>query len=222
MQVAMSICAALVGRANGAGGQHIELAMVDIAVHFLWPEAMWHHTYLDHQTDMPDLNEIYKLYRTKDGWAIVYSVATQDHWQNMCNALGRADLAADPRFADLQGRVMYGAAVNDEIQAETTRFTTADLVELMSDADVPAAAVNTREEMIADPHLRHRGVFVESTHPAVGRIRQVRNPTRYSKTPIEIRRHAPSFGEHTDEILREILGRTPTEIASLRDRGVVR
>ncbi|MEZ5264542.1 MAG: CoA transferase [Acidimicrobiales bacterium] len=119
MQVAQSILAALVARANGAGGQHIELAMVDVALHFLWPEAMWGDTYLDHSTDMPNLNEIYKLYRTSDGWAMVYSVATQAHWRNMCTALGRLDLAEDPRFADLQGRVRFGAEVNDEIQAET-------------------------------------------------------------------------------------------------------
>ena len=221
MQVAQSICAALVARANGAGGQHIELAMIDVAVHFLWPEAMWNDTYLDHQFDMPNLNEIYRLYQTKDGWAMVYSVATQAHWQHMCTALGRTDLAEDPRFSDLQGRVRFGAEVNDEIQAETTRFTTAALVELMDRADVPVAPVNTREAMIQDPHVRHRQLLVESEHPAVGRIRQARPPARYSKTPAGLRRHAPGFGEHTDEILRELLDKTPEEITSLRQRGIV-
>ena len=222
MQVAQSVLAALVGRANGAGGQHIELAMVDVAVHFLWPEAMWNDTYLDHEVDMPNLNEIYKLYRTKDGWAIVYSVATEAHWQNMCKALGRADLADDPRFADVQGRVRFGAEVNDEIQAETSRFTTADLVELMDGADVPVAPVNSRQAMIDDVHLRHRDLFVETEHPTVGRIRQVRPPARYSGTPTGLRRHAPEFGEHTDEILRELLGKTSEEIRSLRENGIVR
>ena len=222
LQVAQSILAALVARANGAGGQHIELAMVDVAVHFLWPEAMWNDTYLDHDEPMPNLNEIYKLYQTKDGWAMVYSVATEAHWQNMCTALGRVDLAEDPRFADLQGRVRYGADVNDEIQAETSRYTTADLVELMDRADVPVAPVNTRQEMIDDVHLRHRGLLVETDHPVVGRIRQVRPPARYSKTPSGIRLHAPGFGEHTDEILRDLLHRTPEQISSLRADRVVR
>ncbi|MCC6436124.1 MAG: CoA transferase [Acidimicrobiales bacterium] len=222
MQVAQSILAALVARANGAGGQHIEVAMVDVAVHFLWPEAMWSDTYLEHTTDMPNLNEIYKLYRTSDGWAMVYSVATAAHWRNMCTALGRLDLAEDPRFADLQGRVRYGAEVNDEIQAETTKYTTADLVELMDRADVPVAPVNTRAAMIDDPHIRHRGLLVETDHPAVGRIRQVRPPARYSRTPSTLRRHAPCFGEHTDEILADVLGRTPDQVRSLRESGVVR
>jgi crotonobetainyl-CoA:carnitine CoA-transferase CaiB-like acyl-CoA transferase len=221
MQVAQSVLAALVGRANGAGGQHVEVAMLDVAVFFLWPEAMWNDTYLDHEVDMPNLNEIYKLYQTKDGWAMVYSVATQDHWQNMCNALGRSDLADDPRFTDLQGRVRFGADVNDEIQAETSRFTTAELVELMDGADVPVAPVNTRQEMIDDPQVVHRELLVESEHPAVGRIRQVRPPTRYSATPTGLRRHAPRFGEQTDEILRDLLGKTPEEIALLHECAAV-
>jgi len=221
MQVAQSILAALVGRANGAGGQHIEVAMVDVAVHFLWPEAMWNDTYLDHTIDMPNLNEIYKLYRTSDGWAMVYSVATDGHWKRMCNALGRPDLADDPRFADLQGRVRYGADVNDEIQAVTATMTTEAIVALMDANDVPVAPVNTRASMIDDAHIRHRELLVETEHPAVGRIRQVRPPVRYSKTPSALRRHAPGFGEHTDEILRDVMGRSDEQIAALRAAGVV-
>ncbi len=222
MQVAQSILAALVARANGAGGQHIELAMVDVAVHFLWPEAMWKNTYLDHtMDDMPNLSEIYKLYQTKDGWVIVYSVATQQHWKSMCTVLGRPDLANDPRFADLQGRVRFGGAVNDEIQAITRGMSSDELVKLMDAADVPVAPVNTRSSMIEDPHIRHRGLLVESVHPVVGRIRQVRPPARYSKTPSSIRRHAPSSGEHTDEVLRDLLGRTDEQIAALRTANVV-
>ena len=151
LHVAQSICAALVGRANGAGGQHIELAMVDVAVHFLFPEAMWHHIYLDHTSDMPNLSDIYSLFQTSDGWAMVYPVATQAHWQSMCRAFGRDDLATDPRFADLQGRVRYGAEVNEEIQAEMLAYTTAELIALMDEADVPAAPVNTRANLARGP-----------------------------------------------------------------------
>jgi len=221
MQATQSILAALVARSNGAGGQHIELAMVDAAIHFLWPEAMWNDTYLDYESDMPNLSEIYRLYQTSDGWAMVYSVATQTHWQSMCTALGRADLAEDPRFADLQGRVKFGAAVNDEIQAETSRYTTKELVDLMDAADVPVSPVNTRWQMIHDPHVGHRELLVETDHPAVGRIRQVRPPARFSATPTSIRRHAPSFGEQSDEILSDELGLSAERIENLRAQGVV-
>jgi crotonobetainyl-CoA:carnitine CoA-transferase CaiB-like acyl-CoA transferase len=221
MHVAQSICAALVARANGAGGQHIELAMVDASIHFLWPETMWHYTYLDFESDMPNVTDIYKLYQTSDGWAMVYPVALESHWRSMCNALGRPDLATDPRFADLQGRVRFGNDINDELQAETRRFTTAELVELMDRADVPVAPVNTRQGMIDDPHVQHRGMLVETVHPSAGRIRQARPPALFSKTPSSLHRPAPRFAEHTDEVLAEVLGLSDPEIAALHESGAV-
>jgi len=222
MHVAQAVCAALVGRAMGKGGQHIEIAMVDAGIHFLWPEAMWNYTYLEHQTDMPDLSDIYTLFETADGWAMIYPMALDSHWRSMCEVLGRPDLAVDPRFADLQGRVRYGDDVNDELQTETRRFTTAELVDLMDRADVPAAPVNTRQSMIDDPHIRHRGTVAETVHPSAGRIRQVNPPARFSKTPSSLHRHAPRFGEHTDEVLRSVLGRSEAEVAALRACGAVR
>jgi crotonobetainyl-CoA:carnitine CoA-transferase CaiB-like acyl-CoA transferase len=221
LNVAQSVCAALVGRANGAGGQHIELAMVDASVHFLWPEAMWNHTYLDHETDMPDLSTIYKLFATTDGYAMVYPVATEAHWQGMCSALGRDDLASDPRFEDLQGRVLHGGEVNDELERETARFTTAELIALMDKADVPVAPVNTRDSMIVDPHIQHRGLIVESVHPTAGRVRSVRPPARFSATPTAAARPAPLFGQHTDEVLSELLGVETKELSELRAEGVI-
>ncbi|MFN0090527.1 MAG: CaiB/BaiF CoA transferase family protein [Acidimicrobiales bacterium] len=222
VHVAQAICAALVARANGAGGQHIEVAMVDVAVHFLWPEAMWNHTYMDHETDMPDLSAIYSLFQTKDGWAMVYPVGTEGHWKGMCNAFGRADLAEDPRFADRQGRVLYGHEVNDELQAEVVKYTTAEVVEMMDAAGVPVAPVNTREGLIDDPHIRHRELVVESVHPAVGRIRQARPPGRFSATPAGLRLPAPTFAEHTDEVLREVLGLDDAELGRLRSAEAIR
>ena len=221
LHVAQSICAALVARANGVGGQHIELAMVDASIHFLWPEAMWNNTYLDHQTDMPDLASIYKLFPTTDGWAMVYPVATEAHWQGMCRVLGRPDLAEDPRFADLQGRVLYGAAVNDELALETARFSTADLVDKLDAADVPVAPVNTRQSMIEDPHVQHRGIVVENVHPTAGRIRSARPPALFSETPSALRLPAPLFGQHTDEVLTELLALTLDDVASLRSAGAI-
>ena len=222
LNVAQSICAALVARANGAGGQQIEVAMLDVSIHFLWPDAMWNNTYLDHASDVPDLASIYKLQRTRDGWIIVYSLANDGHWKAMCDAFGRPDLLTDPRFDSVGARVRNGDATNDVIEAETMTRTTAELVELLAAAGVPVAPVNDRGAMIADPQVQHRGLVVETVHPSAGRIRQVRPPVRFSATPTGLHRHAPRFGEHTDEVLGEVLGYDATTVATLRDQGAVR
>ena len=156
LNVAQSICAALVARANGAGGQHIEVAMIDAAVHFLWPEAMWNDTYLDHRSEMPDLASIYTLQRSRDGWVMAYGIANDAHWSAMCEVFGRPDLVTDARFVDVQARVRNGNEVNAVVEAETMRFTTAELVELLAEAGVPVAPVHDRAAMIADPQVRHR------------------------------------------------------------------
>ena len=76
--------------------------------------------------------------------------------------------------------------------------------------------------MIEDAQVAHRGIVVESEHPTAGRIRSARPPARFSKTPSTLRRHAPRFGEHTDEVLAEVLGLGAAEIAGLREAGAIR
>jgi crotonobetainyl-CoA:carnitine CoA-transferase CaiB-like acyl-CoA transferase len=222
LNVAQAICAALVARANGAGGQHIELAMLDVAVHFLWPDALWNHTYLDHPSDMPELSSIYHLQQTSDGWVIVYSLATDAHWQAMCEAFGRPDLVTDPRFVDVQARLRNGDATNEAVESATRRHTTAEVVELLARAGVPVAPVQDRAAMIADPQVRHRELLVEQVHPSAGRVRMVRPPARFSKTPTSVHRPAPRFGEHSDEVLAGLAGYDAERIAALRAEGVVR
>jgi len=221
LNVAQAVCAALVARSMGHGGQHIEIAMVDASIHFLWLEAMWNHTYVDHETDSPDLSAVCKLYRTVDGWSMVYPLGTDAQWQGLCAALHRPDLASDARFAGLHGRITYGSEINQELELETVKYTTAALVKLMDDADVPAAPVNSREEMIADPHVQHRGIVQESVHPTAGTIRSARSPALFSKTTSVNSRHAPLFGEHTDEVLSDLLAVSADELVTLRSDGVI-
>ena len=222
LNVAQAVCAALVARSLGAGGQHVEVAMLDVALHFLWPDAMWNNTYLDHPSDMPDLASIYHLQRTSDGWIIVYSLANNAHWRAMCEVFGRADLVDDPRFVDLQARVRNGNATNAAIETETVRYTTAELVERLAAAGVPVAPVHDRESVINDPQVRHRELVVETVHPSAGRVRSVRPPVRFAKTPSGLHRHAPRFGEHTDEVLTEILGVEAERLTALRAEGAIR
>jgi crotonobetainyl-CoA:carnitine CoA-transferase CaiB-like acyl-CoA transferase len=151
---------------------------------------------------------------------MAYGIANDAHWSAMCEAFGRPDLVTDPRFVDVQARVRNGDETNDAVEAETMRFSTAELVELLARAGVPVAPVHDRAAMIADPQVQHRQLVVETVHPSAGRIRQVRPPVRFSKTPTGLHRHAPRFGEHTDDVLTDVLGLDRETITALREHGV--
>jgi crotonobetainyl-CoA:carnitine CoA-transferase CaiB-like acyl-CoA transferase len=112
--------------------------------------------------------------------------------------------------------------VNGELQAEMSRYTTAEVVDMMDQAGVPTAPVNTRAQLIEDPHVRHRQLIVETVHPTAGRIRQVRPPGRFSATPAGLRSPAPTFAQHTDEVLTEMLGLGEADLAALRTSGAIR
>ena len=96
----------------------------------------------------------------------------------------------------------------------------AEWLELLTAAGVPCAPVQTRNQLIRHPHVRELGIVVETDHPTAGRLRQARAAARFSRTPAQIRRGAPRLGEHTQEILAELVYST-AEIAELRADGVL-
>jgi crotonobetainyl-CoA:carnitine CoA-transferase CaiB-like acyl-CoA transferase len=221
LHVAEAVCAALVARSKSGRGQHVEISMLDVAVHFLWLESMWNHVYVDHEVEMPDFQSIYKLYQTDDGWAVVHGIATDAHWQALCVALGLDELLDDARFGDLYGRLEHGQEVHRRVEEKTAKLSTLALVELLGDAGVPVAPVNSAERLIADPQVAHRQLLVQTDHPSVGKVRQVRPPVIFSDTPSSLRRHAPRTGEHTDDVLTDLLNLSSAEIESLRQRAVI-
>ena len=220
LNVAQAVCAALVARANGHGGQHVEVAMVDAAIHFLWTDGMWNHIYLDHTSTTPDLNMAFHLYATRDGWVLLYPIAKQHHWHRALEALGRSELEDDPRFNRLDLRSANIPLINAELSPTIARYSTAELVELMDSLDVPASPVHTRQQVVEDAHVQAREILVEVDHPVAGRLRLARSAPIYSATPSRMQRHAPMHGEHTDEVLTE-LGCDQTSIDELRHAGVI-
>ena len=166
--MAQAVCAALVARANGHGGQHVEVAMVDAAIHFLWTDGMWNHIYLDHESNVPDLNMAFHIYATRDGWVLFYPIAKERHWHRALEALGRSELEDDPRFNRLDLRSANMPILNAELSPTVAQYTTAELVELMDGLDVPASPVHTREQVVADAHVQAREILVETDHPTAG------------------------------------------------------
>ena len=216
---AQAITAALFARERGAGGQHVRIAMIDVALAFLWPDGMMKHTFLGEDVAPgPTLYEIYRLTETADGH-LVYFAASDKEFAGLFRALGRGDLASDPRF-QLFERGKHAAELGRILHEEFHKWPTAELLERLLAEEVPAAPVNSLEEALADPQIHHNGALIELEHPVAGRMQQAAPAARFDRTPQAVSLPPPLHGEHTDAVLAE-LGYDAAKIASLRGDGVI-
>ena len=215
---AQAITAALFARATGrAGGQHIELAMLDTAIAFMWPDSAMDAALLDEDvTRSPTLASNYRVTRLKDGFASAGAV-TDDEFRGLCATFGHPELADDPRFADTMSR-MANATEMVQILTELAAETTVEqFAELAPQHDVPGSLVKSIDDLPDDPQVRSNDVFIERDHPQAGRIREPRPAAQMSATPQRVSEPAPAYGAHTDEVVAS-LGRDP---AALRERGAI-
>jgi crotonobetainyl-CoA:carnitine CoA-transferase CaiB-like acyl-CoA transferase len=220
LSAAQAITAALYARECGHGGQFLEVAMIDVGLSFLWPDGMWNNTFLGEDIrPMPSLNDIYRVNKTADGY-IVSLVVSDAEFQSMCRAIGNVELAKDPRFGTIPDRIKNIDELARLLDAEIAKWRTEELCAKLDAEDVPFAKINRLDEVHLDPQIVHRGTIVEMNHPTVGRMRLPRPIAQFSATPSTIRFLAPTFGQHTDEVLAE-LGRSKATIASLRENGAI-
>lgn len=213
-----AITAALFARAMGtASGQHIELAMLDTAIAFMWPDSAMDAVLLDDDAiRAPTIASMYSTVELADGFAAA-SVVTESEFRGQCNTYGRADLADDPRFADARSRAANRWELNAEIKQAAATTTVAQFVERSAEFDLPGAPVATLDELPADPQVVNNGVFVERDHPVAGRIREPRAAARFSATPQRLSDPAPTFGQHSDEIVTAL----GFDASELRAAGVI-
>ncbi len=219
---AQAITAALFARERGAGGQHIEVPMLDSSLAFFWPDGMMGHTF--HGDDPPPgraLYEIYRLSETADGH-LIYFAATDSEFHGLFRAVGHPEWIDDPRFATGAGRVGESLVVLGELMANAIRaLPTKELIDRMVAEDVPVGPVLSLEELFDDPQIAHNQAILDFEHPTAGPYRQARPAARFDKTPQDPRRRPPPLhGEHTDEVLRE-LGYAETDLDRMRTAGLI-
>jgi crotonobetainyl-CoA:carnitine CoA-transferase CaiB-like acyl-CoA transferase len=135
--------------------------------------------------------------------------------------MGREDLAKDPRFAAAPARRDRRDEIATIIAGWTSQRTKADVVRTLSTAGVPAAPVNNVDEMVADPQVQSREMFVERDHPLYGRVKITGTPLKMSQTPGRVHTLAPMPGEHNEEVFVGMLGHTREELEQWRVDGVL-
>ena len=162
----------------------------------------------------------YQMFPSKDG-RVMLGAANDGLWQKFCAVTGRQDLATDARFRTNRHRVDNRQALLPILEALFRTKTTAEWLDLLEEAGIPNAPVNTIADIVHDPQVAHREMIVDVPHPTVAGLRAPACPMKLSDGPASIRRHPPANGEHTAEILLA-LGYTTDDIARLEAAGAVK
>ncbi|WDD94476.1 CoA transferase [Burkholderia sp. FERM BP-3421] len=214
----IAVLSALAHRDRTGEGQHIDMALLDVQVALL---ANMNTNYLAsgqaptrwgnaHPNIVP-----YQTFQTRDGWIIV-AVGNDGQFRKFVETGGRPELADDARFATNPERVRHRDALVPILEAMTRTLSRREWIDALEAAGVPCGPINSLDEVFANEQVVARGLEVELPHPSGANVRLVRNPIRMSGTPPEAKSAPPLLGEHTDAVLREVLGYDDAAIAALR------
>lgn len=220
LTAAQAITAALLSRARTGEGQHIELAMLDATISFIWPEGFVRQILVGGEVahgrpgSTSDL-----IYRTADGY-ITASTISDAEWEGMARATGHLEWLEDERYKTAAGRISNADQRLDMVGDVLRTRTSAEWIEALEAEDVPCAKILSRNEVLTDPQVIRNELLRELDHPQVGRMRLPRPAARFSGTPPESVPPSPRLGEGADELLGG-LGLTAAEIEELRRDGVV-
>ena len=214
----IAILGALNHRHLTGQGQHIDMALLDCQVAML---ANVNLNYLvtgkvpprqgnAHQNIVP-----YQVFKCMDGHLIL-AVGNDDQFSRFCTEAGVPDLVSDSRFATNQARVHNRELLVPKLEAVFMTRIRDDWLDRLEALGVPCGPINDIGQVFSDPQVRARGLRLSLPHPRAGKVPGVANPIRFSQTPIQEQLAPPLLGQHTAEVLAEILGLTDAEIDALR------
>jgi crotonobetainyl-CoA:carnitine CoA-transferase CaiB-like acyl-CoA transferase len=221
----VAILAALRHRDQGGGGQYIDLGLLDTQVAWLTYEGLNYLTSgeLPKRVGNQHPNVVpYDVLPASDG-SFILAVGNDAQFARFCAFAGMAELAEDPRFATNADRVRNRAALYQVLPGLTAKKTAQEWLDGLTERGVPCGPINKLDQVFADPQVRHREMQVSVPYPGAkgGQVDLIGNPIKYSKTPVDYRRPPPRLGEHTEEVLEELLDMAPDEIKRLRDAGAI-
>jgi len=223
MYASIAICAALAHRAETGVGQHLDLALLDSQIALL---AYQNTNYFSTGKPPKRIGNLhpnivpYQPFRTRDG-AVILACGNDNLFRKFCDAAGQSALAGDPRFASNGKRVENRAEMTRLLGQLFKQRTTAEWVDLLEKAGVPNGPINDIAQVYEEPQVKARGIRVDLDHPVAGKLPTVASPMRFSATKVEYRGAPPTLGQHTDEVLRNLLAKNDAELARLRAAKVI-
>ncbi len=223
MFAATAILAALHARTHTGEGQCVDVSLMNTQVALLTNVGS---NYLVGGVEPRRLGNAhpnitpYEAFRARDRW-FALAAGNEPQWRLLCDVIGRPDLKDDVRFATNSARVTNRAAL---VAVLNDVFVTRDADEWLAglmEAGLPCAPINTVPDVFEHPQVQARDLAPEVQHPTAGKVRLTGLPYVLSQTPAEIRRPPPLLGEHSEEVLTELLGYSGTEVAAMRERGAI-
>ncbi len=222
MFAALGILTAYINRLRTGQGQHVDTSLLEAGIAYtFWESAMYFAT-----GDAPGpggsahrLTAPYQAFETSDGYVNI-GAANQANWERLCAAIGRDELVSDARFAEPKDRMNNLDDLVSTLERTFAQQTSEHWLDVLESANVPAGPIYDLAQMYDDPQVRAREMMVETEHPVAGSVKNIGIPIKLSETPGRFQRPAPTLGQHTDGVLRD-LGCSDAEIESLRADGVV-
>ena len=223
MYATIAVLATLTHRDRSGEGQHIDMALLDTQVAMLAnvgsnylntgkPPRRWGNA---HANIVP-----YQTFACTDGHLIV-AAGNDSQYQKFVEAGGRPALARDPLFLTNPLRVQHRDTLVPLLAAMVAERSRAEWIALLEAVGVPCGPINDIAEVFDNPQVQARGLAIDLPHPSAGAVKLVRSPMRMSATPAGSDLAPPLLGQHTDEVLTEVMGRTAAQIAALRAGGVI-
>jgi crotonobetainyl-CoA:carnitine CoA-transferase CaiB-like acyl-CoA transferase len=219
-----AICAALVGRATSGKGQHIDLALYDCMVSM--HDYAVQRYYLSDGTDLPRQtgagqpdSPIYGVFSGSDGYLVI-AAQVDDAWKRLARLVGGDPLAGDARFAEPAGRAKNYLEATRIVEAWTSRHTVKECLAALDASGVPCSAVQTIDQVLADPQVHARNMVIEQEHRVLGKVKLPNLPFRFSDCDTTPKTPAPLLGEH-NRIIAASLGYSEADIAAMTADGVL-
>jgi len=219
----IGILAAVNHRNSTGQGQQIDIGMLDTHVAWLANQGM---NYLATGENPARLGNQhpniapYQEFPTKDGYLIL-AVGNDPTFERFCKAFGQEALLADPRFATNPIRVQNRQLVTDTLTPVMKSKTTAEWIDALEALKIGCGPINTLEQVFADPHVQAREMVVEMAHGSGETVKVIANPVKLSATPPSYRSPPPVLGEHTEDVLASVLKMSMSDIAALREKGIL-